>query len=41
MDQVNKLKNVDYVLSSQAFDLDLEEFEGRRKNLTKIKKFHK
>lgn len=31
MDQVNKIKNVDYVLSSQAFDLDLEEFEGMEK----------
>lgn len=38
MDQVNKLKNVDYLLSSQAFDLDLEEFDGRKKRRTQIKK---
>lgn len=29
MKQVNKIKDVDSILSSQAFKLDLEEFTGR------------
>lgn len=31
MDQVKKIKDVDNILKHQAFDLDLEEFEGKQK----------